>query len=69
MAPKNNNLIHNAVSEAHDNDIIVDSRAIFLHGYSEEEQDSIILEGCRVEQRGSKKIEALADSISPLNSM
>lgn len=54
---KNNNLTHSAISEAHDNDVILDSREIFLHGYSEEEQDSII--DCRVSTRFLKNLQIL----------
>lgn len=37
---RNSNKLHSNISEAHDNDIIVDSREIFLHGYIEDSEDS-----------------------------
>ena len=37
---RNSNKLHSNISEAHDNDIIVASREIFLHGYIEDNEDS-----------------------------
>jgi len=40
MTSRNNRTLHSSVSEAHDNDLIVSTREIFLHGYMDEEEDS-----------------------------
>ncbi len=37
---RNSRTLHSSVSEAHDNDLIVSTREIFLHGYMDEEEDS-----------------------------
>ena len=60
MANKNNShSLHSTspISEAHENDIIVSTREIFLHGCLDDEEDSGI--DCRVSNRFLKNLKIL----------